>query len=68
LPGGFQDNLSYNLFIERPWLIPPFCRFGGLLVGLITTRFSPESEGHGKDAVIDAYHHKRGILEEEFLL
>ncbi|MGI8719270.1 MAG: hypothetical protein ACR2KF_01980 [Nitrososphaeraceae archaeon] len=21
LPGGFQDNLSYNLFIERPWLM-----------------------------------------------
>ena len=64
LPGGFQDNLSYSydLFIERPWLIPPICGLGGLLVGLITTRFSPESEGHGTDAVIDAYHHKRGNI------
>jgi len=62
LPGGFQDNHGYNLFIQRPWLIPLICGLGGLLVGLITTRFSPESEGHGTDAVIDAYHHKRGNI------
>jgi chloride channel protein, CIC family len=44
LPGGFQgNNYTYVLFIERPWLIPLICGFGGLLVGLITTRFSPES-------------------------
>jgi CIC family chloride channel protein len=38
------------------------CGLGGLLVGLITTRFSPESEGHGTDAVIDAYHYKSGNI------
>jgi len=63
LPGGFQgNNYTYVLFIERPWLIPLITGFGGLLVGLITTRFSPESEGHGTDAVIDAYHHKSGNI------
>ena len=63
LPGGFQgNNYTYVLFIERPWLIPLICGLGGLLVGLITTRFSPESEGHGTDAVIDAYHHKSGNI------
>ena len=64
LPGGFQSNLTYTytLFIERPWAIPLICGLGGLLVGLITTRFSPESEGHGTDAVIDAYHHKSGNI------
>jgi len=64
LPGGFQGNLTYTytLFIERPWAIPLICGLGGLLVGLITTRFSPESEGHGTDAVIDAYHHKSGNI------
>jgi chloride channel protein, CIC family len=50
LPGGFQDTYGYDLFIERPWLLPMITGFGGLLVGLITTRFSPESEGHGTDA------------------
>jgi chloride channel protein, CIC family len=62
LPGGFQDSHTYVLFIEKPWLIPLICGLGGLLVGLITTRFSPESEGHGTDAVIDAYHHKSGNI------
>jgi CIC family chloride channel protein len=60
--GGFQPNFSYTLFIERPWLIPLITGLGGLLVGLITTKFSPESEGHGTDAVIDAYHHKSGNI------
>jgi CIC family chloride channel protein len=63
LPGGFQDShQSYTLIIERPWLLPLICGLGGLLVGLITTRFSPESEGHGTDAVIDAYHYKSGNI------
>jgi len=62
LPGGFQNNLGYTLSIERAWLLPFITGFGGLLVGLITTRFSPESEGHGTDAVIDAYHHKSGYI------
>ncbi|HEX5573626.1 MAG TPA: chloride channel protein, partial [Nitrososphaeraceae archaeon] len=63
LPGGFQNGYqSYTLIIERPWLLPLICGLGGLLVGLITTRFSPESEGHGTDAVIDAYHYKSGNI------
>ena len=64
LPGGFQNNLDYTLSIERAWLLPFITGFGGLLVGLITTRFSPESEGHGTDAVIDAYHHKSGYIRD----
>jgi chloride channel protein, CIC family len=62
LPGGFQANFTYTLLIEKPWLIPIITGLGGLLVGLITTKFSPESEGHGTDAVIDAYHHKSGNI------
>lgn len=62
LPGGFQNNFTYTLSIERPWLLPLITGLGGLLVGLITTKFSPESEGHGTDAVIDAYHHKSGHI------
>lgn len=62
LPGGFQGSQTYALIIEKPWLLPLICGLGGLVVGLITTRFSPESEGHGTDAVIDAYHYKSGNI------
>jgi len=62
LPGGFQSSFGYTLIIEKPWMLPLITGLGGLLVGLITTRFSPESEGHGTDAVIDAYHHKSGNI------
>ena len=62
VPGGLNGNLSYVLIVEKPWLIPIITGFGGLLVGVITTKFSPESEGHGTDAVIEAYHNKGGNI------
>lgn len=35
---------------------------GGLATGLIVQSLAPEAEGHGTDAAIDAYHHKRGLI------
>ncbi len=35
---------------------------GGLLSGLLVIRFAPEAEGHGTDAAIAAFHHKRGFI------
>ena len=35
---------------------------GGLLSGLIVLHFAPEAEGHGTDAAIAAFHHKRGYI------
>src|SRR3954470_4368817 len=32
---------------------------GGLLSGWLVLRFAPEAEGHGTDAAIAAFHHKR---------
>ncbi|HEY7109037.1 MAG TPA: chloride channel protein [Nitrososphaeraceae archaeon] len=61
LPGSFHTG-AYTLIIEYPWMIPVITGLGGLIVGLITTKFSPESEGHGTDAVIEAYHHKGGKI------
>lgn len=62
LPGSFHAESSYTLVIGKTWMMPIITGLGGLLVGIITTRFSPESEGHGTDAVIDAYHHKGGKI------
>jgi chloride channel protein, CIC family len=62
LPGGFHAESNYSLVIGKTWMIPIITGLGGLLVGIITTKFSPESEGHGTDAVIDAYHHRGGNI------
>ena len=35
---------------------------GGLLSGWLVLRFAPEAEGHGTDAAIAAFHHKRGYI------
>jgi CIC family chloride channel protein len=46
--------------IERPWLLPLVVGLGGLISGLIVSRFAPEAEGHGTDAAIAAIHHHQG--------
>ncbi|HEY2416207.1 MAG TPA: chloride channel protein [Pirellulaceae bacterium] len=35
---------------------------GGLAAGFLVQSFAPEAEGHGTDAAIEAYHHKRGVI------
>ncbi|MGE0606244.1 MAG: chloride channel protein [Pirellulales bacterium] len=35
---------------------------GGLAAGVLVQAFAPEAEGHGTDAAIEAYHHKRGYI------
>ncbi len=53
---------SYTSVAERPWMIPLITGGGGLVVGLLTSRFAPESAGHGTEAVIDAFHNKEGVI------
>jgi CIC family chloride channel protein len=61
--GGQQQQHYYYLFIvERPWAFPLITGLGGLLVGLIVNKLAPEAEGHGTDAVIDAFHNKGGEI------
>ncbi len=44
------------------WLIPVVTTLGGLIVGLIVTRFAPEAEGHGTDTAVRAFHRAQGQL------
>jgi CIC family chloride channel protein len=37
---------------------------GGLLSGLLVYSLAPEAEGHGTDAMIDAFHRKRGVIRK----
>jgi len=44
------------------WLIPLATTIGGLVVGLIITRLAPETEGHGTDTAVRAFHRANGRL------
>ncbi|CAN5477605.1 chloride channel protein [soil metagenome] len=46
----------------RPWLLIIIPAVGGLLSGLLVYSLAPEAEGHGTDAVVESFHHKRGIV------
>jgi CIC family chloride channel protein len=46
----------------RRWLFFIIPALGGLVVGWLVYTFAPEAEGHGTDAVIDAFHRERGII------
>jgi chloride channel protein, CIC family len=46
----------------RPWMLLILPTIGGLVSGYIVFTFAPEAEGHGTDAVIDAYHRKEGEI------
>jgi CIC family chloride channel protein len=46
----------------RRWMLFLVPAIGGLLSGLLVYTFAPEAEGHGTDAVVDAFHRMRGII------
>ena len=45
----------------EPWLLLLIPTIGGVLCGAIVFSFAPEAEGHGTDAVIAAYHDRKGF-------
>lgn len=59
-PGGEYQYAG----VSNPvwWLIILVPAIGGLIAGLIIYKWSPEAEGDGTDAYIDAYHRKRGQI------
>lgn len=46
----------------RPWVFFLLPVIGGLVSGIITYTWAPEAEGHGTDAMIEAFHRKRGNI------
>ncbi len=48
--------------VFRPWLLFLLPVIGGVLSGFIVYTWAPEAEGHGTDALIDAFHNKQGII------
>ena len=50
----------------RPWLLVVMPALGGLLCGLIT-RLAPETRGGGGDAMIEAFHHRGGLVRRRVI-
>jgi CIC family chloride channel protein len=44
------------------WLVPVVTTLGGFLSGLIVYVFAPETEGHGTDTAVKAFHHLGGRI------
>lgn len=56
-----------SLFPHSPreislFLVVAVMGLGGLISGWLVYAFAPEAEGHGTDAAIESFHHKRGQI------
>jgi CIC family chloride channel protein len=63
-PGGEVPLPWLPVFNEpfQPWLLLLIPTVGGILSGVLVYTFAPEAEGHGTDAVIEAYHQRQGDI------
>ena len=62
--GGVIQNPMYeSITLARGvWWIPVITTLGGLLTGLIVYTLAPESEGHGTDTAVQAFHRFGGYV------
>jgi chloride channel protein, CIC family len=71
LPTGFMEpqrsadvELIDSLASLRSWLFLLIPTLGGLVSGLLVFFIAPEAEGHGTDAMIDAFHQRGGYIRK----
>jgi len=63
-PAGEVSGYEPGFGAIRWWLILLVPAIGGIISGIIVFTWAPEAEGHGTDAVIEAFHHKRGQIRK----
>jgi CIC family chloride channel protein len=64
-PPGSPNEAGLHTQIIGPhglWLIPVVTTLGGLLSGILVYSLAPESEGHGTDTVVKAFHRAGGFI------
>ncbi|MFZ2087544.1 MAG: chloride channel protein [Desulfobaccales bacterium] len=71
LPAGFLEpergataGQVSALAATRSWLFLLIPAVGGLISGLLVFLIAPEAEGHGTDAMIDAFHQRGGHIRK----
>ena len=69
LPTGYMEpvrgtphHIVSRMTTHRSWWFLVIPALGGLLSGWVVYRFAPEAEGHGTDAMIEAFHQKGGHI------
>ena len=60
--GNVSASSTYSLFVERIWMIPLVMSGAGMVIGLITTKFAPETKSDGIDNVIEVFHSDKGLI------
>ncbi len=59
---GEHALFEHTAGVFSPWMLLLILTLGGLVSGWLVYTFAPEAEGHGTDAVIDAFHNGRGNI------
>jgi CIC family chloride channel protein len=61
---GVEPLLIASMAQNRTWLFLLIPTLGGLAAGLLVFLLAPEAEGHGTDAMIEAFHHAGGFIRK----
>jgi CIC family chloride channel protein len=61
---GLEPLLIASMAQTRTWLFLLIPTLGGLAAGLLVFLLAPEAEGHGTDAMIEAFHHAGGFIRK----
>ena len=61
---GAEAHTIGFLTSVRSWLFLLIPALGGLVSGIIVFYVAPEAEGHGTDAMIDAFHQRSGYIRK----
>ncbi len=61
LAGGEGGLSQYSFHMSRPWLLPLVTTAAGLMGGLLTWKFAPQTAGIGTNAAIRAFHNNEKL-------
>lgn len=61
---GSESSLVTAMAANRSWLFLVIPALGGLVSGIMVYYIAPEAEGHGTDAMIEAFHRGGGYIRK----
>lgn len=64
VPGGESSGQEFSMHGGMNYLLVLIPTIGGLISGIIVYSLAPETEGHGTDSVINAFHKLKGRIRK----